>query len=57
MTMHGTFASLILFCAISLVALQSASAVTISTVPIGNVGNANDPATGSLYGGVGYASI
>ena len=24
-------------------------------MPVGNVGNANDPATGSLYGGVGYA--
>jgi Sulfatase-modifying factor enzyme 1 len=48
-------ASLILFCAVSLVAFQSASAVTISTVPVGNVGNANDPATGNLYGGVGYA--
>ena len=47
--------SVILFCAISLVALQSASAVIIPTVPVGNVGNANDPATGSLYGGVGYA--
>ena len=32
-----------------------AAAVTIDTVPVGNVGNANDPATGNLYGGVGYA--
>ena len=32
-----------------------AEAVTIDTVPVGNVGNANDPATGSLYGGVAYA--
>ena len=28
--------------------------VTIATVPIGNPGNANDPATGNLYGGVAY---
>src|SRR5436853_6964083 len=33
----------------------SASAITIETVPVGNVGNANDPATGNLYGGVSYA--
>ncbi|MBA3484002.1 MAG: SUMF1/EgtB/PvdO family nonheme iron enzyme [Pirellulales bacterium] len=38
-----------------LLAPQSASAVAIPTVPIGNVGNANDPLTGSLYGGVSYA--
>ncbi len=30
-------------------------AVTIPTVPVGNLGNANDPATGNLYGGVAYA--
>jgi formylglycine-generating enzyme required for sulfatase activity len=29
-------------------------AVTIPTVPVGNPGNANDPATGSLYGGLSY---
>ena len=28
--------------------------ITIDTVPIGNPGNANDPATGSHYGGVAY---
>ena len=33
----------------------SAVPITIPTVPVGNLGNANDPATGSLYGGVGYA--
>lgn len=27
----------------------------MDTVPVGNVGNANDPATGGLYGGVDYA--
>ncbi len=31
-----------------------ARAVTIAWTPVGNPGNANDPATGSLYGGVGY---
>src|SRR5438270_7724982 len=30
-------------------------AITIPTVPVGNVGNANDPATGNLYGGVSSA--
>ncbi len=30
-------------------------AVTIAWSPVGNPGNASDPATGSLYGGVGYA--
>ena len=47
--------SVILFCAIWLVALQSASAVTIPTVPVGNPGNGNDPLTGNVYGGVSYA--
>jgi hypothetical protein len=32
----------------------SANAVTIKTVAVGNPGNAHDPATGDLYGGVGY---
>jgi sulfatase modifying factor 1 len=32
-----------------------AVALTIDTVPVGDVGNANDAATGNLYGGVGYA--
>jgi hypothetical protein len=30
-------------------------AVTIETVPVGEVSNLNNPATGKLYGGVGYA--
>jgi hypothetical protein len=30
-------------------------AVTIDMVPVGNAGNANDPATGKLYGGVNYS--
>jgi formylglycine-generating enzyme required for sulfatase activity len=29
-------------------------AVTIPTVPVGNAGNASDPLTGNLYGGVNY---
>jgi formylglycine-generating enzyme required for sulfatase activity len=39
-----------------LVALTASTslAVTISTVPVGDVGNPNDPATGNLYGGVNY---
>jgi formylglycine-generating enzyme required for sulfatase activity len=32
----------------------SAHAITIDLVPVGNAGNANDPATGSVYGGVAY---
>jgi formylglycine-generating enzyme required for sulfatase activity len=28
--------------------------ITIETVPVGDVGNPNDPATGNLYGGVSY---
>lgn len=32
-----------------------ASAIVIDTVPVGNLGNVNDPATGGLYGGVAYA--
>src|SRR6478672_11645854 len=29
--------------------------ITIDTVPVGDMGNPNDPATGNLYGGVNYA--
>ena len=32
----------------------AAHAVTIDLVPVGNPGNANDPATGGVYGGVAY---
>jgi len=32
----------------------SAHAVTYDLAPVGNAGNANDPATGDLYGGVAY---
>ena len=31
-----------------------AAPVTYDLVPVGNAGNANDPATGNLYGGVAY---
>jgi sulfatase modifying factor 1 len=34
--------------------VSSASAVSIVYVPVGNAGNAADPATGSLYGSVAY---
>jgi sulfatase modifying factor 1 len=33
----------------------SAHAITIPTVPVGDLGNSNDPATDNLFGGVGYA--
>ena len=51
--MHRILASSLVFCAAFLIALPAASAVTINWSPVGNPGNANDPATGSLYGGVG----
>jgi formylglycine-generating enzyme len=35
-------------------AVPSADAVTYELVPVGNPGNANDPATGNLYGAVTY---
>jgi sulfatase modifying factor 1 len=41
--------------AIHLIWVTSASAITIDTVPVGDAGNPNDPATGNLYGGVNYA--
>jgi sulfatase modifying factor 1 len=37
-----------------LLSAASARAVTINLVPVGNPGNANDPATGGIYGGVAY---
>jgi formylglycine-generating enzyme required for sulfatase activity len=52
--MNHLIASLLLFCAISFVALRPAPAVTIEWSPVGNAGNAADPVTGSLYGAVGY---
>jgi formylglycine-generating enzyme len=52
--MHRTFCSLFLFCAISLVALPTASGVSIAWSMVGNAGNANDSATGNLYGAVAY---
>ena len=48
-------ASHCLFFILALFRPHAASALTIETVPVGNVGNANDPATGNLYGGVNYA--
>jgi formylglycine-generating enzyme len=40
---------------LALVCTLSVSAFTIDTVPVGDVGNPNDPATGNLYGGVSSA--
>ncbi len=40
---------------ITSLALPNARAVTIDMVPVGNAGNANDPATGNVYGGVNYS--
>ena len=46
-------AALALFALVPIIAAD-ARGVTIPTVPVGNVGNANDPLTGNLYGGVSY---
>jgi sulfatase modifying factor 1 len=40
--------------AIALNAATFAPAITVDTVGVGDLGNSNDPATGDLYGGVGY---
>jgi formylglycine-generating enzyme len=45
---------LLCWCAILSVVPTSATATTIDTVPVGNVGNVHDPSTGNLYGGVNY---
>jgi formylglycine-generating enzyme len=39
---------------LTLVTATATGTVNIETVPIGNPGNGNDPATGNAYGGVGY---
>jgi sulfatase modifying factor 1 len=51
MKLHQSVAAFIL----ASIAFTSAQAITIPTVPVGNLGNANDPAIGNLYGGVSYA--
>lgn len=53
--MYRLFTPLLLVGASFALASQLASAVTIETVLVGNVGNAPDPATGNLYGSVAYA--
>jgi sulfatase modifying factor 1 len=53
--MNRNLASTILFCALCLAMLRPALAVTNDWLPVGNPGNSNDPATGNLYGGAGYA--
>jgi len=47
--MNRNVASLLLFCATSLVAPSAASAVTITWSPVGNPGNANDTADGDRF--------
>jgi formylglycine-generating enzyme len=53
--MIRSLVALILGCCLFSVASHFALAISIDTVPVGNVGNSNDPATGGLYGGVGSA--
>lgn len=52
--MSRFIAPLFLVCGSFLLAPPAASAVTIQWSPVGNAGNANDPSTGNLYGGVAY---
>ena len=54
--MNGYIASLLLFCAIALLAPLTASAVTIPTVPVGNPGNAGDTVVMG-DGTTGYGSV
>src|SRR5262245_61764617 len=50
-----SFISVAAIAAVTGLAVSTASAqITIPTVPIGNPGNAADPATGGLYGSVAY---
>jgi len=54
--MRTHFASVLVFCGLLVLhPLASKATVVIDTVPIGNPGNANDPTTGNLYGGVAYS--
>ncbi len=39
---------------VALVGSSSAEAITIDTIPVGDLGNPNDPSTGNTYGGVSY---
>src|SRR5215213_4281486 len=40
---------------LALLCVGAAHGISIDTVLVGDIGNANDPATGNLYGGVTYA--
>src|SRR4051812_26574092 len=51
MTVNQHVAILIL----ALLPCAASATITIETVPVGDVGNPNDPATGSLRGRVSYA--
>ena len=46
---------LFIFCATCSVAVRRAKAITIDTVPVGDVGNSDDLTTGNIFGGVNYA--
>jgi formylglycine-generating enzyme len=55
---HRSYFSFLVTLVASCIALSAGTicraSITIDTVPIGNPGNSNDPATGKLYGGVEY---
>src|ERR1700733_7168984 len=53
--MRHILISLALLCALLLLTASSSAAITIAPVPVGNPGNATDPATSNLYGSVAYS--
>jgi sulfatase modifying factor 1 len=44
-----------IFSLVSVFAARAALAITVQTVPVGDLGNPNDPANGNFYGAVSYA--
>ena len=54
--MRRILISLAFLCAISLLYCRAASAITISTVPVGNSGNMADPANSGFFPGIGSVS-
>jgi formylglycine-generating enzyme required for sulfatase activity len=52
---RGFLGAFIVALSIIISVADRATAVAIETIPVGNPGNANDPATGNVYGGVNYA--
>ena len=55
MTRLVSRSALLALCALVATLPTNAIAIAIPTVPVGNLGNGNDPSTGGLYGGVASA--